>query len=194
VGFVPGERSYTLQISHAVCKSRLPPHLRHLLLTLALLADSRTGTGYHGQPHIAKAMGVSDKTLRKYFTELEALDRGGATPVRITRQRQGRPDGTGRSSDKWTLVPIAEEPQTEASVPFEVGEDDEAQTEHFEGSNGTQSSDDRRDRSSATKPEAPPCTAANETGPGLHSPAALGQLSWDVLVDEATRRSRRRRH
>jgi hypothetical protein len=84
-----------------VTQSSLPAHLRHFLLTLAFLADNATGKGWHSQQTIGKAMGVSERMVRKYLDELDHRD---DAPLRIQRRRRGTADGKGRSSDEWQLV------------------------------------------------------------------------------------------
>jgi len=165
-------KPYTLQVSHAVCESDLPAHLRHLLLTLALLAKSDTGSAHYGQIAIAKAMGCSDKSLRKYFRELEALDRRGKTPVRVVRKHRGTPDG-GRTSDEWTLVLAEAGTSNGTQLPFDSALAGHPQTEKTDDSNGKSrrlkrntalrgSSEDRR--SDRRTPEADLITSGN---PGL---------------------------
>jgi hypothetical protein len=96
-----GRQPYTLRVMHAVAESDLPPHLRHFVMTLALLANSETGRAHYGQEAIAKAMGCSSRQVRSHFRELEART---YSAVRVQRRRRGTPDGKGRSSDEWQLV------------------------------------------------------------------------------------------
>ncbi|MEO7032512.1 MAG: hypothetical protein ABI548_01670 [Polyangiaceae bacterium] len=100
------ERNYTLQVMHAVCASNLPPELRHLLLTLALAGSQDTGVGLHGQETIGRWMGVSRKTVLRYFQQLDQLAAAGQSPVRVERRRRGLKEGRGRTSDEWRLVLI----------------------------------------------------------------------------------------
>ena len=111
----------TFDLMRAVIGSDLTPNLRHFVMTLALLADSETGTAFYGQAAIARAMGCSDRQVRTYFTQLEALATAGATPVRVIRKRRGTADGKGRSSDEWTLalVPVTALP-TGSQLPLET--------------------------------------------------------------------------
>lgn len=109
---------FTLQVMHAAARSGLPPELRHFVMTLALLANSETGSAYYGQGAIADAMGVSDRQVRTYFRALEALP---SSPVRVTRRRRGAPDGKGRSSDEWQLLLFPEELNRNHASASDVG-------------------------------------------------------------------------
>jgi hypothetical protein len=177
-----GAPPFSLQVMHAVARSDLPPELRHFVMTLALLANSDTGSAYYGQSAIAGAMGVSDRQVRTYFRALEALP---ASPVRVSRRRRGAPDGKGRSSDEWQLVLFPEHlnrnhasasddsstgsqlppetPSTGSPLPFQLTPPGRAQPEGCDSSTGSleqlnrkpTSGDRRSDRRSDRRREDP---------------------------------------
>lgn len=69
-------------------------------MTMAVLADWRTGVGTASQATIASAVGCSDRHVRQLLTTLsERKD----SPVIVTRQRRSAPNGSGRTSDQYTL-------------------------------------------------------------------------------------------
>lgn len=128
-------RSLSLQVMHAACGSELPSELRHLLLVLALLGNSESGVGWSGQDRIARALGVSDRELRRLLVALdqaaseaglEVRERGEKgkpwrprvvhSPVRVVRRRRGREGGKGRSSDDWRLELLPNLNRTESSA------------------------------------------------------------------------------
>lgn len=81
----------------------LSPELRHLIMTLAVLANRETGCGTSGQQQIGAAMGVSERTVRRLLAELaERLD----SPVRVERRQRRRADGY-RTSDAYQLVLVS---------------------------------------------------------------------------------------
>jgi hypothetical protein len=207
-GRVPGKlkRSYTLRISYAVLESNLPPHLRHFLLTLATLANSKTGQAYYGQEALARALGCTDRQVRKNFDAIEERRTRGETPVWVERKHRGASDGKGRTSDVWRLV-LQREVRSGIGTGGPVNDparaDDQPElsstptgtlTHPNRNSSSRDLRSDRRSDRSTPEPEALLAQPANEIefGPGLHSPGALSQLAWDAMVDDATARPRRR--
>lgn len=95
-------RSLTLQIQHAVHLSRLPPELKHLLLTYAFWAHNDTGVGWTGQARMAAYLGIKPRALRD---RLSAINDHADSPVRV--DRSAKYGGVhGRTSDTYTLVLI----------------------------------------------------------------------------------------
>lgn len=87
-----------LRFQEAVAQSSLDRETRHLLMTMALLADWRTGVGTASQATIAQAMGCTDRYVRQLLTDLAERKE---TPVTVTRRRRGA--AAGRTSDQYTL-------------------------------------------------------------------------------------------
>jgi hypothetical protein len=208
VGRVSNEKKtppYTLRVMHAVAASSLPSNLRHFLLTLALLADSESGSAYYGQESIGRAMGCSERQVRTYFGELDARAVAGTTPVRITRKRRGRPDGKGRSSDEWTLVLASMAAETSSGSGLPVGDADdadstgttlpvgsepppaehEAQPEACDSSSGSLEHLNRKPTSGDRRSDRRSDRQADQSRP-LHSAASLGLMAFDG-VKEARR-------
>jgi hypothetical protein len=93
-----------LRIQEALTASSLDRETRHLLMVMALLADWRSGVGTASQATIARAVGCTDRHVRKLFSDLEGKD----SPVMVTRRRRGA--ATGRTSDQYTLSFAQPEP------------------------------------------------------------------------------------
>jgi hypothetical protein len=87
-------------IIDAVGASTLPQDLRHLLFTMAYLANSRTARGLSGQETIGRFMGCSGREVRR---KLDRLDAETGSPVRVARRYRSRGDGRGRTSDEYQL-------------------------------------------------------------------------------------------
>lgn len=83
------------------CTLRL--EVRYLLTCLAQAAAGRTGVGLAGQARIAGMMGVTDRAVRKLFTELEQAVQDGTSPVRVVRRKRFLSDRRGRTSDEYEI-------------------------------------------------------------------------------------------
>jgi len=101
-----------IAVGNAVAHSSLPHELRYFLMMIAHLADHKTGAGYSSQATIAARMGLCERQVKRYFSDVAAL--GDACPVRITRKHRSRADGRGRSSDMYCLEVV----QGDAGVPL----------------------------------------------------------------------------
>jgi hypothetical protein len=145
-------RNVTLRVMHAVAASDLRPEVRHLVMTMALLATGKTGVGTSSQATIGKAMGISDRHVRNLLAELEANP---LSPVRVERRRRGRAGGTGRTSDEYQLILVPEAERGFRLSPHSTGNgvplEPEPQPEKTPTSTGTPehlnrnpSSDDQR--------------------------------------------------
>lgn len=91
-----------IAVQAAVCAEHcaLPSELRHYVMTLAVLANRRTGIGTAGQERIAEAMGVTVRTVQRLAAQLEThADR----PVTVVRRQRRRKDGY-RTSDEYRLA------------------------------------------------------------------------------------------
>jgi hypothetical protein len=97
---------FTFRVQRAVCNSTLPAEMRHLLLTMAALARGADGVGLSGQQTIARAMGVTDRTVRRLLAELPA-----DSPILVDRRPRFDRHGRGRTSDEYRLV-IVDQPDT----------------------------------------------------------------------------------
>mgnify|MGYP000325748409 CR=1 FL=1 len=80
-----GKVPFAFRLAEAVGASSYPPEVRHLLLRLAMLADSRTGVGWHSQETIARCMGLKERQVRRLE---QALAKAGG-PVRLVREQRG---------------------------------------------------------------------------------------------------------
>lgn len=78
-------KPFFLRVAHAVVEGQYAPEVRHMLLTLAYLANAKTGSAWYSQASIAKAMGITERAVRRREAALEAA--GG--PIRIVRHRVG---------------------------------------------------------------------------------------------------------
>ena len=82
-----------------VASDSLPAPLRHFLLTLAQLADWRTGSGYAGQGRLARAMGCDVRSVKRYKSQLATCV---TSPVTVTWSHRNRADGFN-GSDRYQL-------------------------------------------------------------------------------------------
>lgn len=91
-------KPYTMQVIDAVGASGLPQDIRHLLVTMAYLANSKTGQGFSGQDTIGRFMGCSEREVRRKLDRLEQIE----SPVQVVRRARFRKDGA-RTSDEYFL-------------------------------------------------------------------------------------------
>jgi hypothetical protein len=108
------EKPFTMLIIDAAGASALPQDLRHLIFTMAYLADSKSGRGLSGQDTIGRFMGCSAREVRRKLDRLDALD----SPVRIVRSPRYRKEG--RTSDEYRLE-LANRTPTSASQNASTG-------------------------------------------------------------------------
>lgn len=78
----------------------LSSEARHLVMTMAIAADSATGRGLMGQPRLAARLGKSVRQLRRL---LDAVNGTPNSPVRIDCKPRFRNEGRGRTSNEYTI-------------------------------------------------------------------------------------------
>jgi hypothetical protein len=93
-------KPWLVRVQEAICSDpALTADQRHLLMTMALVADCRTAKGWHSQATLAGLTKRSERYVRDLLADLASRKDG----VRITRRRRPAADGRGRGSDEWTL-------------------------------------------------------------------------------------------
>jgi hypothetical protein len=129
-------RPFVFRCTNAVsAHPTLPTKLRHMILTYALHANSKTGVGFTGQEKMAGYLGISVKTLQRQLKQLDEL--GDAVPVRIERKARFKARRQGRTSDSYRLVLMPE--QGDSSVALVEGEQGDSSVALVEGEQGDSS-------------------------------------------------------
>jgi hypothetical protein len=170
-------------------KSSLPSELRHLIHVLSVAGDGQTGIGWTGQARLSAYLGVSDRTLRRWLAELDALAAAGKSPVHVERTGSYG-DIHGRGSDTYRLVLVAPSDQADTADRLTGTDQPDAGVRLIDGSTGhpAHESDDQPDtgvRKGTDQPDThvllsaqAVCTDGSAQGEREHS--QLGPLSADA--------------
>jgi hypothetical protein len=134
----------TLRIQYAAMRSSLPKEVRHLVHAMAVLANSETGEGWHGQQTIARLVGCSDRHVRNMLAFLDSDEN--ESGIRVDRRARFHQDGRGRTSDFWRLV--------SADLPEQVDTTNRNAVPPEHGSTGTP----RRTNRKSTTDQPEPCS------------------------------------
>ena len=100
-------KPFFLRVLRAVSESALDADARHIVMVMAVYAQSRTGVGLHSQETLARLTGRSERHVRAILADLSRAD---AAPIRIQRRPRFRADGRGRTSDEWRLTLTTDQP------------------------------------------------------------------------------------
>ncbi len=108
------ERSVLIRVQEAACGDDcpLPPEARHLVMVMALAADSRTGKGFKGQTALGAMLGKSARQVRRL---IETVNSTPGSPVRIEQVARFRSEGRGRTSNAYQLILINRTPTSSSS-------------------------------------------------------------------------------
>lgn len=115
-------RALLFRVLDAVEADGFPEELRHLCIRYTYAANSRTGEAWFGQEHMARVLGISERQLRRRLALLDQLAAEDKAPVRILRRRSGAPGGVGRSSDRWRIVVVTENPKRTSASGSDTGD------------------------------------------------------------------------